>query len=141
MSVFTPDEIKYLESQRLGRLATVNSQGGPQNAPVRFFYNAETETIDIGGRTMSHTQKFRNVQKNPFVAFVIDDVSPEGQIRGVEIRGSAVCLPSGGMAIFGPHYIGDENILRITPRQIIGWGLDSGPYQQNNRRLRQEQND
>ncbi len=29
MSVFTPAEIEYLKSQRLGRLATVNSKAEP----------------------------------------------------------------------------------------------------------------
>ncbi len=134
MSDFTPKEIEYLQSHRLGRLATVNPKGRPQNAPVRYFYNPQLDTLDIGGRTMSRTQKFRNVLTNPFVAFVVDDVSA-GQIHGVEVRGTARTLPEGGKAIFGPDFDGDESILRITPLQIIGWGLDTDPYEQNNRKV------
>ncbi len=135
MSVFSSKEIDYLQSQRLGRLATVNGKNRPQIAPVRFIYNPEMDTIDIGGRTMSRTQKFRNVGRNPFTAFVVDDVSPAGLIRGIEIRGGSERLPEGGKAVFGSDYLGDEAILRIIPDQIIAWGIDSGPFEQINRRV------
>jgi pyridoxamine 5'-phosphate oxidase family protein len=46
------DVLAYLASQRLGRLATVDPQGAPQNSPVGFRYNADFGTIDIGGRNM-----------------------------------------------------------------------------------------
>jgi nitroimidazol reductase NimA-like FMN-containing flavoprotein (pyridoxamine 5'-phosphate oxidase superfamily) len=39
MSSFTPDEIAYLQSQRLGRLATVGPDGQPHVVPVSFRYN------------------------------------------------------------------------------------------------------
>jgi pyridoxamine 5'-phosphate oxidase family protein len=123
MSVFTPEEIEYLKSQRLGRLATVNPEGRPQNSPVGFRYNAELDTIDIGGRYMSKTKKYRNLSQNPNVAFVVDDVLPPWQPRCVEIRGTAEALPTGGKHIFGENYEADEAIIRITPLQIITWGV------------------
>lgn len=136
MSVFTPKELEFLLSQRLGRLATVNPEGKPQNAPVAFRYNAELDVIEIGGRFMSQSKKYKNVLKNPNVAFVVDDVIPEPwQVRGVEIRGTAESFPTGGKLIFGPDYPADETIIRITPTQIIGWGLDGHAYQQNNRKV------
>jgi hypothetical protein len=36
---------RYLASQGHGRLATVGSDGHPQNKPVGFHYNAELGTI------------------------------------------------------------------------------------------------
>jgi hypothetical protein len=44
----------------------------------------------------------------------------------VEIRGIAHTLPIGGKALFGAgaSYVVDDAIIRITPVQIIGWGLD-----------------
>lgn len=51
----------YLATQQLGRLATVNRSGIPQNAQVRFRYNEATGTIDIGGLAMGTTRKFANV--------------------------------------------------------------------------------
>ena len=134
MSVFTPQEIEYLHSQRLGRLATVDPHGQPQNAPVGFRYNPATDTLDIGGRFMSASKKYRNVQANPRVSFVVDDVLPPWKVRGIEVRGSAAALPSGSRAIFGDLYP-DDALLRITPERIIVWGLEGSPYDQHSRRV------
>ncbi len=131
MSVFGEKEIAYMQGQRLGRLATVNPQGKPQIAPVGFRYNPDLDVIEIGGRAMSKTKKFRNVQENPNVAFVIDDVLPPWQPRGIEIRGTAETAPSGGKEIFGDHYQADEAVIRIKPRQIISWGLEENGLRSN----------
>ncbi len=47
MNRFTAAEIAYLQSQRLGRLATVNEKGDLHVVPVGFRYNADHDTIDI----------------------------------------------------------------------------------------------
>jgi len=49
LSVFTPEELEYLQSQRLGRIATAGPDHQPHVVPVRFRYNPDTDTIDIGG--------------------------------------------------------------------------------------------
>jgi pyridoxamine 5'-phosphate oxidase family protein len=118
MSKFTDAELEYLRTQRLGRLATVNARGEPQVAPVSFRYNAELDTIDIGGLNMGQTQKFRNVARNGLAALVVDDVLPPWQPRGIEIRGHAEALPEGGQAM-GPHF--SLEIIRLTPKRIISW--------------------
>jgi pyridoxamine 5'-phosphate oxidase family protein len=138
MSIFTEKEIAYIISQRLGRLATVRPDGSPQNAPVGFRYDAELDVIDIGGRFMSKSKKFHNVAQNPNVAFVIDDVLPPWQPRFVEIRGTAQQLATGGKAIFGANYEADDAIIRITPRQIISYGLEDGAGWANNRKVERE---
>jgi pyridoxamine 5'-phosphate oxidase family protein len=135
MSSFTEQEIAYLQSQRLGRLATLNERNAPQVAPVGFRFNPELDVIDIGGRYMSKSKKWRNILKNPNVAFVIDDVLPPWKPRGVEIRGVAEPVYTGGKDIFGPNYTADEAMIRIRPTQIIGWGIDTDTYQQNNRKV------
>ena len=119
---FTDAELGYLKSQRLGRLATVSPDGSPQNNPVGFRYNADTGTIDIGGLKMGGTRKFRNVQDNGRVAFVVDDVASVDpwRVRGVEIRGRAEALVDQTPA---EPYLSRE-IIRIHPRRILSWGLD-----------------
>jgi pyridoxamine 5'-phosphate oxidase family protein len=126
MSVFTDNELAYLLSQRLGRLATVRPDGTPQVAPVGFRYHAELDVIHIGGQFLSRTKKFRNIQHHPHVSLVIDDVLPPWQPRGVEIRGIAQVVPTGGKALFGQGaaYEVDDAMIRITPNHIVGWGLD-----------------
>ncbi|HEY7350493.1 MAG TPA: PPOX class F420-dependent oxidoreductase [Ktedonobacterales bacterium] len=118
MSKFLEAELEYLKTQRLGRLATVNARGAPQIAPVGFRYNEELDTIDIGGLNISETQKFRNVARNGLAAFVVDDVLPPWQPRGIEIRGHAEALTEGGQAIL-PHF--SPELIRLTPRRIISW--------------------
>lgn len=122
MPAFSQTEIDYLASQRLGRLATVDRHGAPQNNPVGVHYNAETGTIDVYGRDLANTRKFRNVQSNPNVAIVVDDlvsVQP-WRVRGVEIRGLAeiVRLDRASDQPFSPE------LIRIHPKRVISWGLD-----------------
>ena len=140
MSNFTPKEIEYLTSQRLGRLATVNPAGKPQIAPVTFRYNADLDTIEIPGRFMSQSKKFKNILTNPHVAFVIDDVvfSP-WQARGVEIRGTAEVVPTGANALFGINYPIDDTYIRINATQIIGWGLEGEGAERTNRKVEKKQ--
>src|ERR687893_1652484 len=96
MSVFTSAEIEYLRSQRLGRLATVNGEGEPHVVPTGFRYNAELDTIDIGGHNLAASKKFRDARRNGRTAFVIDDVLPPWRARGVEVRGRAEVIEEGG---------------------------------------------
>jgi pyridoxamine 5'-phosphate oxidase family protein len=117
----TADEVAYLQSQRLGRLATVDARGAPQNNPVGFFYNPVHGSIDIGGRAMGTTRKFRNVSANPMVAFVVDDlvsVQP-WRVRCVEIRGRAEALSDQPPPIQGMS----PEIIRIYPERVISFGL------------------
>jgi len=122
MSKFTPEEIAYLQSQRLGRLATVSEKGEPHVVPVSFRYNPEQDSIDIGGHNIVPTKKYRDAVRYGRVAFVVDDVLPPWKPRMIEVRGTVEGLPEGGKAIveaFSPE------ILRITPTRIISFGLNS----------------
>ena len=122
MSKFTPEEIAYLQSQRLGRLATVSEKGEPHVVPVGFRYNPEQDSIDIGGHNIVPTKKYRDAVRYGRVAFVVDDVLPPWKPRMIEVRGTVEGLPEGGKAIveaFSPE------ILRITPTRIISFGMNS----------------
>ena len=125
MSHFTAEEIAYLLSQRLGRLATVGPDGQPHVVPVGFRYNPELDTIDIGGHDFAKRKKYRDVQRNPQVAFVVDDlasISP-WRPRMIEIRGTAEVLGSGGEQVI-PGF--DTEMFRIRPRRIVSIGIEEG---------------
>jgi pyridoxamine 5'-phosphate oxidase family protein len=119
---FTDAERAYLNSQRLGRLATIGPDGAPRNVPVGFRLNPGLGTIDIGGHNLAASQKFHNVRRDPRVSFVVDDlpsVNPWTP-RCLEIRGTAEALEAGGEELgrgFGPA------LIRITPRRIVGFGI------------------
>jgi pyridoxamine 5'-phosphate oxidase family protein len=125
VSSFTPEEIAYLQSQRLGRLATVGPNGQPHVVPVGFRYNPELDTIDIGGHDFAKRKKYRDVQRNPWVAFVVDDLAPgEGwRPRMIEIRGTAEVLGSGGEQVISGF---DAEMFRIRPRRIVSMGIEGG---------------
>ena len=122
---FTPAEIEYLRSQRLSRIATVSPRGTIQNNPVVYWYNAETDTIDVGGRSLGTTQKFRNVFDNGKVAIVVDDVVSRTpwRVRGMEIRGHAEALTDQPIP---PHldFLSPE-LIRIHPHRVFSWGIES----------------
>ncbi|MGA5463220.1 PPOX class F420-dependent oxidoreductase [Mycobacterium sp. NPDC050041] len=122
---FKPHEIAFLRDADLGRLATVQPDGTPQNSPVGFTYNDELGTIDIAGYRMSRSQKFRNIAHNARVAFVVDDIYSRDpwRVRCLEIRGTAEqahTAPSHG----GSGDELDPAIIRVHPRRIISFGID-----------------
>jgi pyridoxamine 5'-phosphate oxidase family protein len=121
MSAFSPAELDYLASQRLGRLATVGPDGAPHVVPVSYRYNPETDTIDIGGHELGATKKWRDIGLDPRVAFVVDDVLPPWQPRLIEIRGEAIRLEAGGDAL-GRGFSGE--LIRISPRHVVAYGID-----------------
>ena len=123
MSVFMDSEIAYLESQRLGRLATVGHDGMPHVVPVAFRYNPEADSIDVGGHDFAKRKKFRDVRRTGVAALVVDDVLPPWQPRAVEVRGQASTVDTGGKAIMEGF---DDPIIRISPRRIVSWGLEDG---------------
>lgn len=122
MNVFTEAEIAYLASQRLARLATVGGDGQPHVVPVGFRYNPEFDTIDVGGRGFGTSKKFRDILRNPRVALVVDDVPSEGPwaVRGIEIRGEAEALMSGGEQM-RPGF--DPEMARIRVKRVLTWGF------------------
>lgn len=118
---FTEAELAYLRGQRLGRLATVDRAGAPQNNPVGYAIDDDTGQLVIGGTGMGKSRKYRNVVGNPEVSVVIDDITSTDpwRVRGVEVRGTAeaqdgVEPPMKGMS---------REVIRITPRWIGSWGL------------------
>jgi pyridoxamine 5'-phosphate oxidase family protein len=122
---FKPHEIEFLRQAELGRLATVQRDGTPQNSPVGFTYNDELGTIDIAGYQMSKSQKYRNIAHHPKVAFVVDDITSRDpwRVRCLEIRGTAEQVdiePAVGAA--GDQL--DTAIIRVTPTRIISFGID-----------------
>ena len=121
MDTFTAQQRAYLASQRLGRLATVDRTGTPQNSPVGFTITDEG-TVVIVGWTMGDSRKFHNVVGHPRAAFVVDDITSVDpwQVRGVEIRGQAE-------AVFDvePAQAGlSREQIHLLPERIISWGLD-----------------
>ena len=132
-SVFTPAEIEYLQTVRLGRVATVGANGMPHVVPVTFRYNPDTDTIDIGGGYGFATRKkWRDVHKNPVASIVVDDRMPDrAGVRGIEVRGNVEIFMTGGETIV-PSF--DPEFFRIKPTHIASWGIDTESFAPANSR-------
>ncbi|NUS43466.1 MAG: PPOX class F420-dependent oxidoreductase [Mycobacteriaceae bacterium] len=133
MTRFTEFELEYLASPgRLGRLATVDADGAPQNSPVGHRYNPDTGTIDIYGHQMGASRKFRNLATNDRVALVVDDLASmqPWTVRGMEIRGRAEALTDQPV----PAGLSAE-VIRIHPELVFTWGVDPGAPGMQSRRV------
>jgi len=114
MSRFTPEELAYLRGERrLAHIATVGRDGTPHVVPVGWAYNADLDTVDVGGHDFAATKKYRDVARSGRAAIVIDDVLPPWRPRGIEVRGRAEALPE------------PQPAIRIHPERIVSWGLET----------------
>jgi pyridoxamine 5'-phosphate oxidase family protein len=119
------NERTFLTTQPLGRLATLAPQGAPQVRPVGFTLNEALGTIDIIGRNLAASQKFRNIRRDGRVSLVVDDLESTDpwKPRGIEIRGTAEALEESD-ATGG----GTGALIRIHPERVLSWGIDSNAF-------------
>jgi pyridoxamine 5'-phosphate oxidase family protein len=131
MSAFTDAELEFLNSQRLGRLATVGADGMPHIVPVAVFYDPEADALVIGANAqfgeavMAASKKFRDAQRRPKAAVVFDDPGP----RILEVRGDTETRLDGGEEVgarLGAPFRFCAAWILIRPRRIVSLGLNGG---------------
>ena len=120
MSVFTEKELEYMGTQKLARLATIDSAGDPHVTPVGLHYNPETDTIDVGGHSIASTLKWAHARRHPRVSLAVDDVLPPWRPRSVLVQADAEILQEGGQSL-GPGF--SPEVMRLHPVRITSWGL------------------
>jgi pyridoxamine 5'-phosphate oxidase family protein len=121
---FTDDEIAYLRSQPLARVATVSPDGQPDLVPVSFEFDGTFFWIGGVGAAVLETRKFRNLRAdNCRIAFVVDDlVSLDPFIaRGIRVYGRAD-PPVERTGMVGPGIY-----VRITPSVSWSWNMAGDP--------------
>jgi pyridoxamine 5'-phosphate oxidase family protein len=127
MSVFTDRELEYLgerRPERLGRIATVGKDGTPHVMPVGWRFNPELDSIEVGGRDLARTKKFRDARRTGRASIVIDDLASVDpwSPRGIEVRGGAEIVD------------GKRTLIRIHPERVISWGLESEDFTERHSR-------
>jgi pyridoxamine 5'-phosphate oxidase family protein len=121
---FTAEEIAYLRSQPIARVATLSADGQPDVVPLAFEFDGTFFWVGGSGAAVNDTRKFRNVRAgNQKVALVIDDlVSFDPFIaRSVRIYGRAD-QPIERVGMVGPGIY-----LRITPTISWSWNMAGEP--------------
>ena len=121
---FSDDELDYLRSQPLARLATVAPDGQPDVTPVALEVEGTTLWLCGAGDAVLRTRKIRNITAgHRQVALVVDDLpSLEPFIaRGIRIYGTAEDpIDRVGMVGPGPY-------VRVTPTISWSWNLEGAP--------------
>lgn len=121
---FSPEEIEYLASQPLARLATVATDGQPDVVPVALEFDGSAFWVGGTGESALSTRKFRNVTAgNENIALVVDDlVSVDPFIaRGIRVYGCA-SDPVTRTGLVGPGVY-----IRITPKTSWSWNMEGEP--------------
>jgi pyridoxamine 5'-phosphate oxidase family protein len=119
---FTDEELTYLQSQRLARIATVAPDGQPDVAPVGFEFDGTY--LYVGGMDLARTRKFLNVEAgNPKVALVVDDLvsTQPWTPRYLRVYGTAELVERQGQFGAAPY-------MRITPIISWSWNLEGLPF-------------
>ena len=121
---FSDDEIAYLQSQPIARLATVNADGQPDVVPVAFELDGSYIWVGGVGPDVARTRKLRNIGAGRSkVSLVFDDlVSMEPFIaRALRVYGDAEpAVERAGM-------MGSGLYSRITPTVSWSWNLAGEP--------------
>jgi pyridoxamine 5'-phosphate oxidase family protein len=121
---FSDDEIAYLQSQPIARLATVNADGQPDVVPVAFELDGSYIWVGGVGADVARTRKLRNIGAGRSkVSLVFDDlVSMEPFIaRALRVYGDAE------PAVERVGMMGPGLYSRITPTVSWSWNLAGEP--------------
>jgi pyridoxamine 5'-phosphate oxidase family protein len=122
---FSDEEIAYLRSQPLTRLATVGPDGQPDVVPLAFEFDGHGFWVGGVGDAVARTRKFRNVAAgNDRVALVFDDLISLDPFaaRCLRVYGRAGVPVERVSARVGPGLF-----MRITPTISWSWNLEGEP--------------
>lgn len=115
------EEIQYLKSQRLARIATVSPRGVPEVSPVGFEYDGRFFWVGSHDqRIFFRTQRYRNIKSgNTRVSLVVDDLQSVDpwKPRGMKVSGTAEVMDHHGI-------FGSGKYFRITPQVTVSWGIE-----------------
>jgi pyridoxamine 5'-phosphate oxidase family protein len=121
---FTDEEMVYLRSQPIARLATLGSDEQPDVVPLAFEFDGTFFWVGGSGRTVLDTRKFRNVRAgNQRVALVVDDMISFDPfiVRSIRVYGRAEA-PFERVGMVGPGIY-----MRITPTISWSWNMAGEP--------------
>lgn len=121
---FTSEELAYLRSHAMGRLATLGADGQPDAVPVAVEFDGTDFWVGGNGPSFLRTRKVRNIGAgNTKVALVIDDVVSFDPFnaRGIRIYGVAE-PPVERVGMVGPGWY-----VRIRPTVSWSWNMAGEP--------------
>ena len=143
-SELSPQELAFLQSRRVARLATVSENCDPSNIPVCFVYKDNRVYIPLDEKPKSvaptYLRRVRNIVKNPLVSLVVDRYSEDWDcLAYIQIQGKASLLHEGSdydeaIAYLRAKYsqyldmnIQANPLIVIEPEYFNVWGRNFAP--------------
>ncbi len=129
----------FIESHRVGRLATADANGSPHAIPICYAFDGEYiySAIDLKPKrsTGRELKRVRNIRENPSVALVIDDYAEDwSQLAYVLVQGRAEVVSDVDEQKTAENLLRDKyaqyetllesgcTILKIVPDKTVSWG-------------------
>jgi PPOX class probable F420-dependent enzyme len=139
VALLSAEQVRFLASQRVGRLATADGRGIPHVVPVCFAIEAATLYITIDEKpkraSAQPLKRLRNMTENPSVAFVADRYDEDWRALGwVMLRGRAEILTDGlehnrAQELLRDRYpqyramqLADLPVIALRIERATGWG-------------------
>ncbi len=127
---------EFLRSERTCRVASVKSNGAPHLSALWFVWDGESLWLT----SIVKSQRWTDIEREPRVSVLVDTGHGFGELRGVEISGTAQTVgevprtgePNDELVtpeqLFGDKYAGGafghdgrHAWLRIVPDKIVSW--------------------
>lgn len=126
----------FLAEQRTCRVATVSADGDPHVTPLWFVWHDGSLWLT----SLTRSQRWIDIERHPRIAVVVDAGVGYGELRGVELRGSATPvgeIPRTGAPVnelleverlyatkYGNgvmEHDGRHGWLRVRPDTLVSW--------------------
>lgn len=137
----TKRELKFIQTQRIARMSTVDKSGKPLVLPICYAYDGNYiyTPIDKKPKRVSPMQlkRIKNIAINPSVSIVIDRYYEDwSRIAYIIILGTAEVIDGGkeygeSLRILSEKYHQYKHmklpqlglpVIKITPNRFISWG-------------------
>ena len=138
--MFDAREREYVETARVGRLATADAEGRPRAVPVCFAFAGNRIVTPVDEKPQSvpaeGLRRSRDIRENPHVTLVVDHYTEDWSRLGwVQVRGTAshlapdepghsdaVAALRGKYSQYADHALEERPVIRIEPGSVRSWG-------------------
>jgi len=137
--MFREQEQQYVETARVGRLATADAEGQPSTVPVCFAFVGNHIVTPLDEKPQRAApdalRRSHDIEENPRVALVVDEyIEDWSRLGWVQVRGTAThCVPGedahpSSMNALREKYDQyadhdpEQRPLRISPGSVRSWG-------------------
>ena len=138
MAQISIDAERFVQAQRVARLATVDARGRPHVVPIVYAYadGCLYTPIDRKPKTASpeRLQRVRNIQANPQVQVLVDHYDEEWRrLHYVQLRGRAELIRRGDehrralqllerkYAQYGELPLEGRPVIKIVIERVVAW--------------------